>query len=92
MGKERDNLTLEKLRKVMDPLLQEQRDLNKRLLDCYDQIAKDNSIKLGDYMIIHGSWYEELPGLKPVWLKASYLIGEGDGFIVRGVPLKPNYI
>lgn len=87
---ERNNLTLAKLREVMDPWIKEQNALNKKLLSCYEQIAKDNSIKLGDYLIIHGSWFELLPGPKPIWLKASYMIKEGEAIITRGTPMKPN--
>lgn len=95
MGKERDerdNLTLEKLLKVIDPLIKEQRALDKKLLDCFEQIAKDNSIKLGDYIIIHGSWYERFPGPKPMWLKPSYMIKESELILIRGAPIRHNTI
>lgn len=90
MGEE--NLTLETLRKVIDPYLQGSRRLQKELQDCLTQMGRDYSIMVGDYVIMHESLYEQLPKPRPLWLKGSRMINHDEAYIVRGSLMHPNQI
>lgn len=94
MGEEREdnNLTLEKLRKVMEPYILMHRKADKLALDAYDQIKEFYSIQLGDYIVIHGSWFIRFPNPKPIWLKASYMVPADEALIVRGTPMRHSQI
>ena len=83
------NLTLEKLHQVMDKFTPQ--EFCDHYMGIYNRIAKENSIKPGDIMIISKSWYDDLPNPKPSWLKGSPLIKEGEGYVVPDIPLSFSF-